>query len=123
MPRLFICILTIISLLNPLRAQSLARPAPTLITASDLFNIKQIESPALSPDGRWVAYIVRSIEPLPESKDDGAYRTQLWLAAVDGTSQPRPLTFGSATHAQLTWSPQGNQLAFVRSVEKEKPQI
>ena len=123
MARLLSCILTFVSLLIPLRAENLARPAPTLITAADLFNLKQIESPALSPDGRWVAYLVRSIEPLPESKDDGSYRTQLWLAAVDGKTPPRPLTFGAATQAQPTWSPQGHQLAFVRSVDKEKPQI
>ena len=63
MARLLSCILTFVSLLIPLRAENLARPAPTLITAADLFNLKQIESPALSPDGRWVAYLVRSIEP------------------------------------------------------------
>jgi len=96
---------------------------PSLITASDLLNIKQLESPALSPDGRWVVYVVRSIEPKPEAKDDWIYQTQLWLAATDGRTAPRQLTFGTARNSSPVWSPTGEQIAFVRSVEKEKPQI
>lgn len=100
-----------------------APAAPTLITAADLFALKQLESPALSPDGRWVVYVVRSIEPKPESTDDWVYRTQLWLAAVDGKTAPRQLTFGAAGNSNPVWSPSGDSIAFVRSVEKEKPQI
>lgn len=94
-----------------------------LITAADLLNIKSVESPALSPDGKWVVYVVRSIEPKPEAKDDWVYRTQLWLAATDGQTSPRQLTFGTARNSSPVWSPSGQRLAFVRSVEKEKPQI
>jgi dipeptidyl aminopeptidase/acylaminoacyl peptidase len=107
--------------------------APSLITASDLFQIKQVESPALSPDGKWVAYVVRSIEPKPAgpaeasakegTKDDWTYRTQLWLAATDGQTAPRQLTFGYAGNASPAWSPDGARIAFVRSIEKEKPQL
>jgi dipeptidyl aminopeptidase/acylaminoacyl peptidase len=110
-----------------------AATATTLLTAADLFQLKQVESPALSPDGRWVIYVVRSIEPKPDlpaeasakagARDDWIYRTQLWLAAVDGKTPPRQLTFGSAGNSSPVWSPQGGRLAFVRSVEKEKPQI
>ncbi|HKB58007.1 MAG TPA: S9 family peptidase, partial [Lacunisphaera sp.] len=83
----------------------------------------QVETPALSPDGRWVAYVVRSIEPKPDAKDDWTYRTQLWLAAVDGKTPPRQLTFGTARNSSPAWSPSGDRLAFVRNVEKEKPQV
>jgi len=97
--------------------------APALITAGDLFNIKQVESPALSPDGRWAVYVVRSIEPKTDSKEEWTYRTQLWLAATDGSAAPRQLTFGSSSNSSPAWSPQGDRIAFVRSIEKEKPQI
>jgi dipeptidyl aminopeptidase/acylaminoacyl peptidase len=93
------------------------------ITATDLFNLKQLESPALSPDGRQVVYVVRSIEPKPGAKDDWTYRTQLWLAATDGSVAPRQLTFGAAGNASPAWSPRGDGIAFVRTVEKEKPQV
>ncbi len=107
--------------------------APALITASDLFKIKQVESPALSPDGRWIVYVVRSIEPKSEAsssaktsegmKDDWIYHTQLWLAAADGSTTPRQLTFGHADNSSPVWSPKGDRIAFVRNIEKEKPQI
>lgn len=98
-------------------------PAKSLITAADLLNVRQLETPALSPDGRWVVYVVRSIEAKPGMKDDWQYQTQLWLAATDGKTPPRPLTFGTARNSSPVWSPSGDRIAFVRGVEKEKPQI
>ena len=106
---------------------------PSLITATDLLKLKQLESPALSPDGKWVAYVVRSIEPKPEgadaaaaknvSKEDWTYHTNLWLAATDGSTPPRQLTRGTNA-ATPTWSPRGDRIAFIRSGgEKEKPQV
>ncbi len=122
-----------------------AEPAAdkSLITATDLLNIKQLESPALSPDGQRVVYVVRSMEPKPAAaasakasavakpmadksesmNDDWVYQTHLWLAATDGRTAPRQLTFGSARNSSPAWSPAGDHIAFVRSVEKEKPQI
>lgn len=98
-------------------------PAKSLIVATDLLKLKQLESPALSPDGKWVVYVVRSIEPKPEAKDDWVYQTNLWLVAADGRSAPRQLTRGTNAAAPV-WSPAGDRIAFVRSAgEKEKPQI
>lgn len=97
--------------------------AKSLITASDLLAIKQIETPALSPDGKWVVYVVRSIEPKPDVKDDWVYKTQLWLAATDGQSAPRQLTQGQSRNASPVWSPDGSRIAFVRTADKDKPQI
>ena len=111
-------------LLCALLAPLLARSAESaLITAADLLKLKQIEAPALSSDGRWVAYAVRSIEPKPDAKDDWIYQSHLWLAATDGTTSPRQLTFGTASDSAPAWNPAGDRIAFVRAVEKEKPQL
>jgi dipeptidyl aminopeptidase/acylaminoacyl peptidase len=125
MPRLSVLFLVALCLLgaSPFRGAEAPVASPSLITAMDLFKVQQIESPALSPDGKWVIYIVRSIEPKPEAKDDWVYRTQLWLAAVDGKTVPRALTFGPASNSTPVWSPQGDRIAFVRGIEKQKPQI
>jgi dipeptidyl aminopeptidase/acylaminoacyl peptidase len=134
MPRLFpllflaaICLAPALAVRSAESALSAAVPAkadaPTLITAADLFHVRSVESPALSPDGKWVVYVLRTIEPKPDAKDDWTYRTQLWLAAMDGKTPPRQLTFGPARNSSPTWSPAGDRLAFVRSVEKEKPQV
>lgn len=96
---------------------------PGLIVATDLLKLKQVESPALSPDGRWVVYVLRSIAPKPDAKDEWVYQTHLWLAATDGRTPPRALTFGAASDSAPAWSPQGDRIAFVRTVEKEKPQV
>ncbi|WP_438483397.1 S9 family peptidase [Oleiharenicola lentus] len=121
-PLLWLAALCLVSV-PCLRSAEVTAPKQSLITAADLFNLKQVETPALSPDGKWVVYVLRSIEPKPDAKDDWIYRTQLWLAAPDGKTAPRALTFGSSGNANPTWSPDGKQIAFVRTVEKEKPQL
>lgn len=97
----------------------------TLITATDLFQLKQVESPALSPDGHWVVYVLRSIEPKSGDKDDWEYHTHLWLAATDGSAPPRQLTRGARSNTAPVWSPDGRRIAFVRGSGStgEKTQI
>lgn len=134
MPRLFPLLLAAVSLFVATLAHSTEPPTtPALITATDLFKVKQVETPALSPDGHWVVYVVRSIEPKPGTPADASaksgareeweYRSQLWLAAVDGKTPPRQLTFSAVANSGPVWSPQGDRIAFVRTIEKEKPQI
>lgn len=119
LPRLLF-VLALVFAVRPLAA---AETAPTLLQASDLLKLKSIESPALSPDGRLVVYVLRSIEPKPGAKDDWTYTTHLWLAPADGSAAPRQLTRGNAGNGSPVWHPDGRQIAFVRSVEKEKPQV
>ncbi len=58
-------------------------------------------APAWSPDGKQVAWL---------SDKSGEY--EIWLAAADGTGEPKQLTSGSATYKQrLDWSPDGKYLA------------
>ncbi len=118
--RAFLALFIVVAVAS--RAAETAPKESPLIQATDLLKLKQLDSPALSPDGKWVVYVVKSIEPKPDAKDDWTYQSHLWLAAVDGSSAPRQLTrTGSDSSPQ--WHPSGDRLAFVRTIEKEKPQV
>ncbi len=99
-----------------------AEPVSPLIGAADLLNLKELAAPAISPDGHWIAYTVKSVEPKPDKLDDYLYRTHLWLAATDGHTAPRALTHGVNGGSDPQWSPDGMELAFVRPVN-DKPQV
>ena len=85
-----------------------------LITIEDVNKIKYVEDPQISPDGTWIAYTVRSINPQKK------YDTNIYLVATSG-GEPRQLT-RSGKDSNPRWSPDGTQLAFV-SARNEKPQI
>ncbi|MBI3886589.1 MAG: PD40 domain-containing protein, partial [Opitutae bacterium] len=125
LPRLVVVWLAFSAVTTVVRSADAAPPpASVLINASDLLRLKQIESPALSPDGKWVVYVVRSIEPKPDvpaeaaakagAKSDWVYHTNLWLAATDGKTPPRQLTRNANSNTAPAWSPDGSRIAFVR---------
>ncbi|HEU0115000.1 MAG TPA: S9 family peptidase, partial [Thermomicrobiales bacterium] len=84
------------------------------IAADDLFNIKIVSDPRLSPDGSHVAYVVTRLD---READD--YRSAIWLAPLDG-GEPAPLTSGAARDAEPRWSPDGSRLAFVSNRPYER---
>ena len=74
---------------------------------ADIHKLVWVSSPALSPDGAQVAYVVHRID-----EKANRYRSRVWLAAVDGSSRPLPVSAGEHNDAAPTWSPDGAQLFF-----------
>jgi dipeptidyl aminopeptidase/acylaminoacyl peptidase len=72
---------------------------------ADLVNVGE---PRVAPDGKTVAFTVTSVD-----LDDNRYRSQVWLAATDGSSPPRPFSAGRDRDTRPRWSPDGTELAFV----------
>jgi len=91
------------------------------LTTLDL--IMEMRNPGnarISTDGKRVAFVVR--EPMPGEQK---YRRRIWLAEIDGSKEPRPISMGKHDEISPCWSPDGKSLAFITHPkgEKEKPQL
>ncbi len=82
-----------------------------LITIEDLYSMKFLSRPRISPDGHQVAYVVTRID---ERKHE--YRSALWLSSIDG-SATRRFSLESGHTSDPAWSPDGRWLAFVSDRE------
>lgn len=74
---------------------------------TDISRLVSVSDPAVSPDGRLVAYVVRRVDA-----DANRYRSAIWLATTDGTGSPRQLTAGIEADSSPTWSPSSDAIAF-----------
>ncbi|MGG3943929.1 S9 family peptidase [Peribacillus psychrosaccharolyticus] len=77
------------------------------ILAEDLFDLKSVTDPQLSPDGTYVAFVETSID-----KEDEEYISNLFVHHFP-TNQTTQWTFGSHRHSSPRWSPNGESLAFL----------
>src|SRR5256885_16962152 len=84
-------------------------------TVDQILSLKRAGSPAISPDGRFVAYTVRET-----NWDDNAYETEIWLANVQ-TGGTRQLTNAKKTSQSPAWSPDGSKAAVVSRPTDQRP--
>jgi dipeptidyl aminopeptidase/acylaminoacyl peptidase len=64
--------------------------------------------PAISPDGRWVAYVTAPVGQLGERR-----LSAVWIAIANGSSPPRQLTAGTAADSGPRWAPDSTALYFM----------
>ena len=79
------------------------------ITHEDLWLMRRVGAPAVSPDGKWAVFAVT--EP---SYDDKAQVSDLWIVATDpkATVGPRRLTGTAGGESGVDWSPDSARLVF-----------
>lgn len=77
------------------------------ITIEDLYQIKFLSRPRVSPDGQRVAYVLTRID-----EHTHEYRSALWVAPVSG-GEARCFTAETSVVGAPAWSPDGRWLAFV----------
>ena len=97
-----------------------ALAAQRLLAVDDMFQLRNVGDPQISPDGAWVAYTVsqadqkedKSFSHLFMTSFDGAHTVQLTARAKESESAPR-------------FSPDGNYLAFLsgRADDKKNDQL
>jgi dipeptidyl aminopeptidase/acylaminoacyl peptidase len=104
----FLCVIATLNL----HAQSTKEP----VKVTDLLKIKTVGGVSLSKDARNLLFTVTNIEADGENKWEYKYNTQLWMAAADGSSEPKQLT-AKDNSSQAVFSPDGSQIVFVRAVE------
>lgn len=92
------------------------------IQVTDMLKIKTVADVNLNNDGKLAVFTVKSIVQNAENKLDYDYNTQIWIANTTGNGAPRQLTSGKESATQPVFSPDGKQIAFVRSV-KGKTQL
>jgi len=107
---------SMITLLALLVATAAAAQTPKhTITHEDVWRMKRVGAPAVSPDGTWVAFPVS--EP---AYDDQEVWRDLWLVRTDGSAPPRRLTNTKRAEGGAAWSPDSRQLAFATRREADE---
>lgn len=77
------------------------------LVLDDYYRLEQATSPAISPDGRWVAWVRGYIIEAGNRR-----MSEVWLSAADGSGSARRLSDSGATASDPRWSPDGALLSF-----------
>ncbi len=78
-------------------------------TAEHLVSLDRVGAPNVSPDGRQVAFTLRTTD-----MDEGKGRYDIWMSRLDGSGM-RQLTTHEANDTDPAWSPNGGHLYFLSS--------
>jgi dipeptidyl aminopeptidase/acylaminoacyl peptidase len=98
-------------------AAAQATPAKRPLSVDDMAKQREVRDPQLSPDGKWIAYVVGTIDVEKDRRD-----SDLWMISWDGADRVRLTSTPDSSESLPRWSPDGRYLAFLasRGDEEEK---
>lgn len=76
---------------------------------SDIYRYQSISDPQVSPDGRWVAYVLSSVDSTKDKRS-----SDIWMVSWDGQESIQ-LTNSPGSETSPRWSPDGKYLSFLSS--------
>jgi len=80
---------------------------PRPMTVDDMHRFREVADPRCSPDGKWVAYTLATVDAAADKRD-----TDIWMTSIDGAEQVR-VTASTEAETSPRWSPDGRYLAFL----------
>ena len=81
--------------------------AGRVLTIDDILGLARVSSPAISPDGAWVAYVVEQVDADKDEK-----RSSIRMVSSDG-SETVQLTSMERSAWSPAWSPDGRYISFL----------
>jgi len=79
------------------------------VVATDIYRLRSVRDPQLSPEGGWVAYTVSTIDSVKDRSE-----SDIWMTSWDGAQTIR-VTSTPGSESSPRWSPDGRWLAFLSS--------
>ena len=84
-------------------------PAKRSFRLDDLNRIQDVREAEVSPDGKWIAYTLSSIDKEGDKRD-----SNIWMVSWDGHEDIQ-MTFTAESDSLPRWSPDGRYLSFLSS--------
>ncbi len=86
-----------------------SQPARRALKLEDMHRFHDVRDAQISPDGKWVAYTVSTVDGAADKSD-----TDVWIASWDGKQHLR-MTSSTENESSPRWSPDGRWLSFLSS--------
>jgi dipeptidyl aminopeptidase/acylaminoacyl peptidase len=106
--------LALVALVLASTSASAQAPGRRALRAADVYQLRSVNDPQLSPDGAWVAYSVTTADSAKDKSD-----SDVWMTSWDGTQSIR-LTSSPEGESTPRWSPDNRYLAFVSGRQEGK---